>query len=41
MELIKTDKLIVSKISEKKLNNIFRFSKHLKNINFIFRRVFK
>ena len=41
MELIKTDKLIVSKISEKKLNNIFKFSKHLKNINFIFRRVFK
>mgnify|MGYP001208262923 CR=1 FL=1 len=41
MELIKTDKLIVSKISEKKLNNIFKFSKHIKNINFIFRRVFK
>ncbi len=41
MELIKTDKLIISKISEKKLNNIFKFSKHLKNINFIFRRVFK
>ena len=41
MELIKTDKLIVSKLSEKKLNNIFKFSKHLKNINFIFRRVFK
>ena len=41
MELIKTDKLIVSKISEKKLNNIFKFSKHLKNINFIFKRVFK
>ena len=41
MELIKTDKLIVSKLSEKKLNSIFKFSKHLKNINFIFRRVFK
>ena len=41
MELIKTDKLIVSKLSDKKLNNIFKFSKHLKNINFIFRRVFK
>ena len=41
MELIKTDKLIASKISEKKINNIFKFSKHLKNINFIFRRVFK
>ena len=41
MELVKTDKLITSKISEKKINNIFKFSKHLKNINFIFRRVFK
>jgi len=41
MELVKTDKLIASKISEKKINNIFKFSKHLKNINFIFRRVFK
>ena len=41
MELVKTDKLIASKISEKKINNIFKFSKHIKNINFIFRRVFK
>ena len=41
MELIKKDKLIASKISEKKINSIFKFSKHLKNINFIFRRVFK
>ena len=41
MELIKKDKLIVSKISEKKINNIFKFSKHLKYINYIFKRVFK
>ncbi len=41
MELIKRDKLIISKISEKKINNIFKFSKHLKYINYIFKRVFK
>ena len=29
------------KISTKKLRSIFDYSKHLKNVNFIFRRVFK
>ncbi len=41
IDLIKKDKIINSKISISKINNIFRFSKHLKNINYIYRRVFK
>ena len=41
INLIKQDKIITAKISDKKINNIFKFSKHLKNINYIFRRVFK
>ena len=39
--LIQTDKLIMSKISYNKLKSIFSYSKHFKNVNFIFRRVFK
>ena len=35
------DKLIMNKISKKKLNSIFNYSKHFKNVNLIFRRVFK
>ena len=41
INLIKKDKLITSKISNKKIDNVFKFSKHLKNVNYIFRRVFK
>jgi len=41
IELIKKDKFITSKISEKKINSIFNYSKHFKNVNYIFRRVFK
>ena len=41
INLIKKDKNITSKISASKINNIFKFSKHLKNINYIFKRVFK
>tara|TARA_Y100001970_G_scaffold249432_1_gene319895 strand:+ start:334 stop:555 length:222 start_codon:yes stop_codon:yes gene_type:complete len=40
-EAIQSDKYIMSKISPKKLRNIFSYSKHFKNVNFIFRRVFK
>ena len=36
-----SDKFIISKISPKKLKSIFNYSKHFKNVNFIFRRVFK
>jgi adenylosuccinate lyase len=40
-DLISNDKLIMSKISQKKLRLIFSYSKHFKNINLIFNRVFK
>ena len=36
-----SDKHIMSKISPKKLKSIFSYSKHFKNVNLIFRRVFK
>ena len=39
--VIQSDKLIMSKISIKKLKSIFSYSKHFKNVNLIFRRVFK
>ena len=41
IDLVKKDKNILSKIPEKKLKNIFNYSKHFKNVNYIFRRVFK
>ena len=40
-DVAQSDKYIMSKISIKKLKSIFSYSKHMKNINFIFRRVFK
>ena len=40
-DVIQSDKYIVSKISIKKLRSIFSYSKHFKNVNLIFRRVFK
>ncbi len=40
INLIKKDKFILSKISSKKIDNIFNYSKHFKNINYIFKRVF-
>ncbi len=41
IDLIKEDKIITNSVSNSKINSIFKFSKHLKNINFIFKRVFK
>ena len=41
IDLISKDKLIMSKISQSKLNSIFNYSSHFKNVNLIFRRVFK
>ncbi len=38
--LVKKDKIITNKISEKKIDKIFTYNKHFKNINYIFRRVF-
>ena len=40
-DVIQSDKYIMSKISIKKLRSIFSYSKHFKNVNLIFRRVFK
>ncbi len=40
-EVIQTDKYIMSKISIKRLKAIFSYSKHFKNVNFIFGRVFR
>ena len=39
--VIQSDRYIMSNISQKKLNSIFSYRKHFKNINLIFRRVFK
>ncbi len=39
--LIKKDKIITNNISEKKIDKIFTYNKHFKNINYIFKRVFK
>ena len=40
-DLISNDKKIMNIIGDKKLKSIFNYSKHFKNVNFIFRRVFK
>ena len=40
-DVISNDKLIMSKISQSKLNSIFKYTSHFKNINLIFNRVFK
>ena len=39
--VIQSDKYIMSKISPKKLRSIFSYSKHFKNVNLIFKRVFR
>ena len=39
--VISKDKFIMTKISTKKLRDIFNYSSHFKNVNLIFRRVFK
>jgi adenylosuccinate lyase len=41
IDLIKKDKFITSKISLKRIVSIFKYSKHFKNVNYIFKRVFK
>ncbi len=40
-DLLSKDKKIMSLISEKKLRSIFNYSGHFKNVNLIFKRVFK
>ena len=41
LNIIQSDKYIKNNISQKKLRSIFSYSKHFKNINLIFRRIFK
>ena len=41
IDLIKKDKNITDKISNSKIDKIFTYNKHFKNVNYIFRRVFK
>ena len=41
IDYIINDRNIMNIISEKKLRSIFNYSKHFKNVNFIFKRVFK
>ena len=41
IDIVMKDKFIMSKISPKKLKMIFSYSKHFKNVNLIFRRVFR
>ena len=40
-EVISADRFIMDRISSKKLKAIFNFSSHFKNVDLIFRRVFK
>tara|TARA_B100001996_G_scaffold158447_1_gene120798 strand:+ start:174 stop:1466 length:1293 start_codon:yes stop_codon:yes gene_type:complete len=41
IKLIKKDKKIIEKVSEKKIDSIFKYNKHFKNVNYIFKRIFK
>ena len=40
-DVVRSDRYIMNKISIRKLKSIFSYSKHMKNVNFIFRRVIK
>ena len=40
-DVINEDKFIMAKMSSKKLKAIFNYSSHFKNVDLIFRRVFK
>jgi adenylosuccinate lyase len=40
-DVVSDDKFIMSKITIKRLKEIFSYNKHFKNVNLIFRRVFK
>ena len=41
IKLLKKDKTIVKKIPVKKIDKIFNYDKHFKNVGYIFKRVFK
>ena len=40
-DVVSNDKFIMSKITTRRLKEIFSYNKHFKNVNLIFRRVFK
>ena len=40
-DVISNDEFIMNKISSKKLKAIFNYSSHFKNVDLIFRRVFR
>ena len=41
IDLLKKDKNVTNRISENKINKIFTYKKHIKNVNYIFNRVFR
>ena len=41
IDLLKNDKNVTNRISENKINKIFTYKKHFKNVNYIFNRVFR
>ena len=41
IDVISSDIFIMSKISPKKLQSVFSYAKHFKNVNLIFKRVFR
>ena len=41
IELLKKDKNVTNRISKNKINKIFTYKKHFKNVNYIFNRVFR
>tara|TARA_Y100000590_G_scaffold358678_1_gene414152 strand:- start:6146 stop:7441 length:1296 start_codon:yes stop_codon:yes gene_type:complete len=40
IDYIKKDKFIINRIPQKKINSIFSYKKHFKNVNYIFKKVF-
>jgi len=41
IKLLKKDKVIINKITVKKIDKIFNYDKHFKNVSYIFKRVFR
>ena len=41
IEIVKKDKNITDRIPEKKIDKIFSYNNYFKNVNYIFRKVFK
>ena len=41
IELLKNDKNVISRLPAKKIETIFNYNKHFKNVGYIFKKVFK